>query len=90
LSQAHVIASKETMNQLSLLRLGVDLGMFEGISKAVVDELFLISQPWHLQVSRPEKLDAEQRDALRAEMLRQRMKQFPAPDHTKAVAPKPV
>jgi len=88
LSQAHVIASKETMNQLSLLRLGVDLGMFEGITRPLVDELFLISQPWHLQLTRPEKLDAEQRDALRAELLRQRMRQFPAPDHTKAVAPK--
>lgn len=86
LSQAHVIASKETMNQLSLLRLGVDLGMFEGIQKSAVDELFLISQPWHLQMMHPEKLDAEQRDALRAEMLRDRMKRFPAPDHTRATA----
>lgn len=90
LSQAHVIASKETMNQLSLLRLGVDLGMFPGVSKALVDELFLISQPWHLQVSRPEKLEPEQRDALRAELLRTRMRQFPAPDHTKAAAAKVV
>lgn len=90
LSQAHVIASKETMNQLSLLRLGVDLGMFEGVSKARVDELFLISQPWHLQASHPEKLDAEQRDALRAELLRNRMRQFPSPDHTKVVVPKPA
>ncbi len=80
LSQAHIITSKETMNLLSLLRLGVDLGMFEGVNRSLVDELFLISQPWHLQLTRTEKLDADQRDALRAELLRTRMRQFPAPD----------
>jgi protein arginine kinase len=88
LSQAHVITSKETMNLLSLLRLGVDLGMFEGINRSLVDELFLISQPWHLQLARPEKLDAEQRDALRAELLRARMRQFPAPDPSRIASHK--
>jgi hypothetical protein len=37
-------------------------------------------------MTHPEKLDAEQRDALRAEMLRERMKRFPVPDHTRATA----
>jgi len=84
LSHAHSISSKETMNLLSLLRLGVDLGMFGGIERAFVDELFLSTQPAHLQVAQPEKLDAEQRDAVRAGMLRSRMTSVPAPN------PKPV
>ncbi|HAB18389.1 MAG TPA: protein arginine kinase [Verrucomicrobiota bacterium] len=90
LSNAHSISSKETMNLLSLLRLGVDLGLFEGVTQSLVDELFLVSQPAHLQVVQPEKLDAEQRDAVRAELLRARLKQVPAPDHTKVGAPKPA
>ncbi len=88
LSQSHSISSKETMNLLSLLRLGVDLGMFGPTPKSLVDELFLCSQPAHLQIGHPEKLDAEARDAFRADLLRQRMKAVPGPDHTK-VASKP-
>jgi len=90
LANGHSISSKETMNLLSLLRLGVDLGMFEGISKPLVDELFLISQPAHLQLAQPEKLDAEHRDALRAELLRTRMRGVPAPDHARVTPPKPA
>ena len=80
LANAHSISSKETMNLLSHLRLGVDLGLFGPTPKAVVDELFLISQPAHLQAGRNQKLDAEGRDALRADLLRERMKPLPPPD----------
>ena len=80
LSHSHTITSKETMNLLSHLRLGIDLGLFGTTPKAVVDELFLVSQPAHLQAGRPQKLDAEGRDALRADLLRERMKPLPAPE----------
>ena len=86
LSHAHTISSNETMNLLSLLRLGVDLGLFPGTPRTLVDELFLLSQPAHLQLGRVEKLDADQRDVVRAEMLRQRVKGVSNPDHTRATA----
>lgn len=86
LAHAHSISSKETMNLLSLLRLGVDLGMFGTVSRALVDELFLASQPAHLQLQCPDKLDAERRDSLRADMLRERLKAVPPPDPAKAAA----
>jgi protein arginine kinase len=86
LAHAHSISSKETMNLLSLLRLGVDLGMFGDTSRGLVDELFLTSQPAHLQLQHPEKLDAEHRDALRADMLRNRLKTVAAPDPARASA----
>src|SRR5207253_11259509 len=41
LANAHSISSKETMNLLSLMRLGVDLKLFPGTKLAVVDELFI-------------------------------------------------
>ena len=44
------------------------------VQRALVDELFLITQPAHLQKSFSEKLSAEERDLLRADMLRARLR----------------
>jgi protein arginine kinase len=88
LSHAHSISSKETMNLLSLLRLGGDIGMLPGISKILVDELFLLSQPAHLQLGHSDKLNAEERDIVRADMLRDRLKDAGRPDHA-AIPAKP-
>jgi protein arginine kinase len=73
LANAHSISSKETMNLLSLMRLGVDLNLFPGVERALVNELFIITQPAHLQKNFAEKLTAEERDLLRADMLRERL-----------------
>ncbi len=73
LANAHSISSKETMNLLSLMRLGVDLEEFTSKDRALVDELFIITQPAHLQKQFTEKLGAEERDLLRADMLRERL-----------------
>jgi len=84
LCHAHTLSSKETMNLLSLLRLGVDIGLIPGTSRSFVDELFLLTQPAHLQslCSEKEKLGAEERDILRADVLRARLLKLPRPDHT--------
>jgi len=74
LANAHSISSKETMNLLSLLRLGLDMGLFPGTDRALVDELFLITQPAHLQKQVSDKLSAEERDLIRADMVRDRLK----------------
>ncbi len=74
LANAHSISSKETMNLLSLLRLGVDLNLFPGAKRALVDELFLTTQPAHLQKQISDKLSAEERDLIRADMVRERLK----------------
>lgn len=79
LANAHMISSKETMNQLSLLRLGVDLEMFPTLDRSLVDELFMLTQPAHLQKQHSEKLSAEERDLLRADMLRERLKNVSRP-----------
>jgi protein arginine kinase len=79
LANAHSISSKETMNLLSLLRLGLDMSMFPGTDRALVDELFLITQPAHLQKQVSDKLSAEERDLIRADMLRERLKNVSRP-----------
>jgi len=79
LANAHSISSKETMNLLSLLRLGVDMELFPGTHRALVDELFLITQPAHLQKQISDKLSAEERDLIRADMVRERLKNVSRP-----------
>ncbi|MGH7942623.1 MAG: protein arginine kinase [Limisphaerales bacterium] len=85
LANAHSISSKETMNLLSLLRLGVDLGLFPTVERSLVDELFLITQPAHLQKQFSDKLSAEERDLMRADMVRERLKNVNRP----VVKPRP-
>src|SRR5690348_4826886 len=88
LANAHSISSKETMNLLSFLRLGVDMELFPGTERSLVDELFIETQPAHLQKQFSDKLSAEERDLLRADMVRERLKNVsrpvtkPAPPNT--------
>ena len=79
LANAHSISSKETMNLLSMMRLGVDLGLFPDLERWLVDELFIVTQPAHLQKRHSEKLSAEERDLLRADMLRERLRDVKRP-----------
>src|SRR5678815_2916792 len=79
LANAHSISSKETMNLLSLMRLGMDIGLFPGVNRYLVDELFVITHPAHLQKAFSEKLSAEERDLLRADMLRDRLRNVSRP-----------
>src|SRR5438128_5984655 len=79
LANAHSISSKETMNLLSLMKLGVDVGLFSGVDRSLVDELFILTQPAHLQKQHSEKLSAEERDLLRADMVRERLRSVSRP-----------
>ena len=79
LANAHSISSKETMNLISLMRLGVDVGLFPSVERPLVDELFILTQPAHLQKQHSEKLSAEERDLLRADMVRERLKTVSRP-----------
>jgi protein arginine kinase len=89
LANAHSISSKETMNLLSLMRLGVDVTLFPGVDRALVDELFILTQPAHLQKQHSEKLSAEERDLLRADMVRERLKQVSRPISKPPPSPPP-
>jgi protein arginine kinase len=79
LANAHSISSKETMNLLSLMRVGIDVGLFPGVDRSLVDELFILTQPAHLQKQHSEKLSAEERDLLRADMVRERLRNVSRP-----------
>lgn len=84
LQQSHLLSSSEAMNLLSLIRLGVDLGIFHEESRSVIDRLFIEAQPGHLQYAQKGELDAAQRDRLRAGRLRSEFANVPHPDFSSA------
>jgi protein arginine kinase len=86
LQHAYSMSSKEALNLLSFMKLGIDLGFFPEEWRVSIDELFMETQPAHLQKGSQQKLAAEERDALRAEIIRQKLTAFPRPDVTRAKA----
>ena len=74
------MTSKEALNLLSMLRLGIDLGQLPEGARPTVDLFLMEIQPAHLQIVGNKKLTAEERDATRAEILRDRLKSLPEPD----------
>jgi protein arginine kinase len=80
LKHAYSMHSKEALNLLSLAKLGCDLGFYPEEQRHAVDELFMETQPAHLQKGSQQKLAAEERDALRATIIRQKLAACPEPD----------
>jgi protein arginine kinase len=73
LKTARTISSAETMQLLSHLRLGVNLGLVSDIHVVQLNELFLLTQPAHLQKVSGHEMASEDRDVMRAEFIRKRL-----------------
>jgi len=71
LKSAYIITSNETTELLSMVRLGVDMGLIKDIVKAKLNQLFISTQPAHLQKLEGKVLTAAQRDTKRAEVIRE-------------------
>ncbi len=80
LGHCHILTSKEALHHLSMLRLARDLGHWNCPDAALLDMLLLEIQPAHLQLEAGRELDAQPRDAMRAEITRRRLQTTPAPD----------
>lgn len=70
LKSAHLITSNETVELLSLVRLGVDLGLIPMLDRGLVNKLFIQTQPAHLQKLEGRALNPAERDTRRAKLLR--------------------
>lgn len=70
LKSAHIITSDETLELFSLLRLGAETNIIKDIDKSVLNELFIIMQPAHLQKMKQRQLTAQERDVERAKLIR--------------------
>lgn len=74
LKSAYIISSQETIELLSMIRLGCDLGMIKCVDRRSMNELFIITQPAHLQKLENKKLSQRERDLKRAEIIRNNLK----------------
>jgi protein arginine kinase len=75
LYSATMMTSEETMELLSFVRLGINLNLIEDVTIATVNELFIQTQPAHLQKLMGVSLDGEERNAARARYLRTRLRE---------------
>jgi len=73
LRHAKTVSSSEALDLLSAVRLGVDLGLMNGLDRKIVNEMFIFSQPAHLQKLEGKALSAKERDTKRAQLIRSRL-----------------
>jgi len=73
LNSAHIISSQETVELLSMVRLGIDMGIIKNIPSKIINELFITIQPAHLQKIEGKKLSTSARDIRRASLIREKL-----------------
>jgi protein arginine kinase len=74
LSYSRSMESKEAMQRLSDVRLGIDMGVIKDVNGKILNELMILTQPGFLQQYAGEQLGTSQRDERRAAIIRERLK----------------
>ncbi|PWI58594.1 protein arginine kinase [Sulfoacidibacillus thermotolerans] len=74
LAYARQIDSKEAMQRLSDVRLGIDLGIIKGVSANILKELMVATQPGFLQKYYGHEMNPGERDVKRASLIRERLR----------------
>ncbi len=82
LQNSHLLSSSECMNLASLARLGVDLEIFPESVRNVVDRMFIECQPGHIQYHAGDSIEPAERDAFRAQYLREQFEAVEKPVFT--------
>lgn len=73
LDNSRIIPSKEAATCLSDVRLGIDVGLIENVSRNILNELMIFTQPGFLQQYAGKSLEPDERDRLRATLIRERL-----------------
>ncbi len=74
LCSAQQISSEETMHLLSKVRMGVNLALIDNVDISTVNQLFIHTQPAHLQKLRGIELDTADRNIERARYLQRQLR----------------
>lgn len=74
LANSRVIETKEAAERLSDVRLGIDLGYIKHLSRNILNELMILTQPGFLQQYAGGPLRPVERDMKRATFIRERLK----------------
>lgn len=72
-SQARIMSSQEALSHLSMICLGIDIGVISHLNRKDINKLFLEIQPAHLQRREGKILNEKERDFIRASMLREEL-----------------
>jgi len=78
LRHARVLNSEEAMKHLSQTRLGVCMGILPQIPMADLNRIFALIQPAHLQHREGRELSSNERDEIRARLIREHFSQIDA------------
>lgn len=73
LMNSRIIESKEAARCLSDVRMGIDLGYIKNVSKTILNELMILTQPGFLQAYAGGPLRPFERDVRRAALIRERL-----------------
>lgn len=73
LYSAQTISSEETMHLLSSVRMGVNLRLIPDLHLDTINDLFIHTQPAHLQKLENQELESAERNVARARYLRERL-----------------
>jgi protein arginine kinase len=71
LERAHILTSEEALGCLSALRFGLQTQLLQDFALTDVNRALLLSQPAHLQRHTRERLQSDERDQRRAQLVRE-------------------
>jgi len=74
LTGARIITSKETIDLLSAIKLGLDFQLVD-VDLWIINELFIVTQPAHLQKLAGRELKPEERDVFRSDLIRKKLEE---------------
>lgn len=74
LKSAIILTSKEALNLLSNVSLGVEMGIIKDVDKTILNKLLVDIQPATIQKNFKEMLTDKQRDLKRAELIKESLK----------------
>jgi len=73
LKNARIITSRETINLISNVHLGINTGILKGVDAKRINDIFIMSQPAHLQKLENKVLSPDQRDMKRADLIKKKL-----------------
>ncbi len=73
LKNARTLSYEEFMQNVSLARMGAAMGWDTGVDFTTFNQVTLLMQPAHIQAAAGRELNADERDAFRAEYLRKKL-----------------
>jgi protein arginine kinase len=73
LKTARVVSSREAMDLMSAVRLGIGLGVITDVGIAQLNELLIMIKPLHLQQLHGRPMEPDERDRIRADYIRSRL-----------------